>query len=267
MKYSFLFLRYTWITNYAFFDVLKEGYQTLFIPKTGTYSFEVIAAGNQRSHEFPGARICGKIRLERGEKITVALGQQSESSGGSGGTFVVKNTGKFIMPGFSMPLFIAGGTGFSSSINFGRASLAQTAHGNNQVGSSGVQIYQSGDVQNFYCAGAGYRQTPNVGQLCERSEPPQNYLNGLMGGKGFNHSVRIEDEGGFGGGGASFIRRLNGIQKYYYGAGGGFTGGSTRIQDSSHCDGGGGGSFSSDQNATFDYKYEKFGKCKIEFLN
>ena len=38
-------VRYEWIKKSSFFDVLKEGFQTLIIPKTGTYSFEVIGPG------------------------------------------------------------------------------------------------------------------------------------------------------------------------------------------------------------------------------
>ena len=264
-----MLFRYTWITNEILFDVLKEGFQTLVIPKSGIYSFEVVGAGNEATEEFPGARICGKIRLERGDKITVALGQPSKGryTSGSGGTFVVKETRDR-----PEPIFVAGGAGYSFYYsNYGKASLAQTANGNNQIGSSGVQLIQQGDVENFYCAGAGFFEAPDVGQLCEHSEPPQNYFNGLMGGKGFYYHGRYDQafelEGGFGGGGANIHRYLNRIQKVYFGGGGGYTGGSSRIIDPSICHGGGGGSFSADQDATFDYKYEKFGKCKIEFIS
>ena len=87
--------RYKWITKSSFFDVFKEGFQTLTIPKSGTYSFEVIGAGvNYVGNKISGARIIGKIRLERGEKITVALGQKYKgpygTESGSGATFVVK---------------------------------------------------------------------------------------------------------------------------------------------------------------------------------
>ena len=258
---NLLFLRYTWITNSSFFDVLKEGFQTLTIPKSGTYSFEVIGAG--RNNELSGARINGKIRLERGEKITVALGQRGKGAkvSGNGATFVVKGP-------LSEPLFVAGGAGFSGSDdNYGRASLAQTANGNEKIGSSGVQVFQNGVEEDFYCAGAGFLEAPKVGRLTEKSEPPQSYSQGLMGGKGYNYNGNHELEGGFGGGGASFHRQLNGEWKYYDGCGGGYTGGSSRILDDEDCDGGGGGSFAADPNATFDHEYERFGKCKIKFLN
>ena len=257
------FLRYAWITNCSFFNVVKEGFQTLTIPKTGTYTFEVIGVGSGpqwKNHytQISGSRIIGKFRLERGEKITVALGQIYKGYfSGSGATFVVKETGNG-----PEPLFVAAGAGYSEDPdkNYGRGSLAQTAKGNETIGSSGVQKYQKGEEKDFYCAGAGFVEAPKVGRLNEKSEPPQSYSQGLMGGKGLNSS---ELEGGFGGGGASFVRQY----KFYHGCGGGYTGGSSRIQDDDVCDGGGGGSFAADPNATFDHKWEEFGKCKIIFLN
>ena len=150
--------------------------------------------------------------------------------------------------------------------DYGRASLDQTANGNENIGSSGVQEFQNGDEEDFFCAGAGFSKAPKVRRLENKSEPPQTYYQGLMGGKGYQYPDE-ELEGGFGGGGATFTRLLNRQWKVYYGCGGGYTGGSSRIRNDEYCDGGGGGSFAADPNATFDYKFEKFGKCKIKFLN
>ena len=258
--------RYKWITNKSLFDVHKEGFQTLTITKSGTYSFEVIGAGNIKFDfsRISGALIKGKIRLERGEKITVALGQQPGGNfkSGSGATFVVKEVG-------NRPLFVAAGAGYSNQDPFyAQGSLAQTANGNEKIGSSGIQKFQTGDEEDFYCAGAGFLKGPEIGRLDNKSEPPQSYWQGLMGGKGYDHRTNGgELEGGFGGGGAGFIRQLNEDWKWYYGCGGGYTGGSSRIWDAICCDGGGGGSFAADPNATFDHKFEIYGICKIEFLN
>ena len=250
------------------------------MPKSGTYSFEVIGAGTYFNGEISGARINGKNRLERGEKITVAIGQRG-IDGGSGATFVVKETGNR-----PEPLFVAAGAGLSyQHLNFGRASLAQTAKGNEKIGSSGVQKFQNGEEEDFFCAGAGFLEAPKVGRLNDKSEPPQSYSQGLMGGKGYDHlngfmndivcsparpvifvPGPVNLEGGFGGGGATFRRELNGQRKYYFGCGGGYTGGSGRIRNDEKCDGGGGGSFAADPNATFDHKHEEYGKCKIQFL-
>ena len=166
------------------------------------------------------------------------------------------------------PIFVAAGAGYQHlDYEYGRASLAQTANGNEKIGSSGVQVFQNGEEEDFYCAGAGFLEAPKVGRLDDHSEPPQSYSQGLMGGKGYSYQDGYEMEGGFGGGGATFIRELNGDWKYYYGCGGGYTGGSSRIRDYKNCIGGGGGSFAADPNAKFDHKYEQYGKCKIEFLN
>ena len=172
--------------------------------------------------ELSGARINGKIRLERGEKITVALGQKSEgdTESGSGATFVVKETGNRLEP-----LFVAAGAGDSEAdFDYGRASLAPTANGNEIIGSSGVQVFQNGEAKDFFCAGAGFLQASKVERLDDQSEPPQSYSQGLIGGKGYDYSTGVELEGGFGGGGASFQRKLNGQWATYHGCGGGYTG-------------------------------------------
>ena len=65
------FNRYEWITNSAFFDVLKDGFQTLCIQKSGTYKFELIAPG--RSSEYSGARVCGSVNLKQGRDETEIL--------------------------------------------------------------------------------------------------------------------------------------------------------------------------------------------------
>ena len=127
--------------------------------------------------------------------------------------------------------------------------------------------FQNGEEKDFFCAGAGFLEPPQFGHLNDKSQPPQTYSQGLMGGKGYHFDEEGSLEGGFGGGGGSLFRRLNGKSKHYYGCGGGYTGGSSLIRSDKICDGGGGGSFAADPDATFDYQYEDYGKCKIKFLN
>ena len=95
---------------------------------------------------------------------------------------------------------------------------------------------------------------------------PKSYNDGLTGGKGENEYGWVM-EGGFGGGGGCYVRKVIGRSKIYHGAGGGFTGGSTKVGKDvigrDVCWGGGGGSFSADPNATFDHKYVGYGYCKI----
>ena len=230
--------------------MLRDGYQCLTIPRSGAYRFEVIGARNESE---PGARIIGEVRLEKGEKITVALGQTGSHYGcGTGGTFVVKENST----SDPQPLFVAAGAGSAGCVpdDFSKASLTQTASGNDKIGSSGVQIYfdknqnstdsENGSHNDIYCGGAGFWEGPVTGELREDSVAPKSYKDGLIGGKGIDEYGDLA-EGGFGGGGASYYR--NGL--VYYGAGGGYTGGGIKIYNDEYCDGGGGGSFSIDDGA------------------
>ena len=222
-----------------------------------------------------------------GQKITVALGQRgSTSQSGCGGTFVI--TYHEIYKGAREPIFVAGGAAADAgNPSFSKASLHKTAHGNNEVGSSGTQTNVPGyynvmtrkrlpfDYCEVYCAGAGFLDAPKGGYLVRDPVPPENYSQGLKGGKG--KIIRTLTEGGFGGGGAAYCLANNKVCNHkdinYFGAGGGFTGGSSTgihsfsLTDSGpDCYGGGGGSYSSDQNAAFDYALVSFGKCKLEFI-
>ena len=59
----------------------------------------------------------------------------------------------------------------------------KNGHGNDLIGSSGIQSFFPNDQENVYCAGAGFHQGPNVGELVADSVPPQSYAQGLKGGK------------------------------------------------------------------------------------
>ena len=252
------------MTKNYLFDVLRDGFQYLTIPRSGRYRFEVIGACWYNK----GARIIGEVRLEKGEKITVALGQTGNYyQCGSGGTFVVKENGT----SDPQPLFVAGSAGCAwYDYDFSRASLSQSASGNDKIGSSGVQKYfdnsqnnsdsetdnsdtdsdndsddendnESGMEKDNYCCGAGFLEGPVTGELREDSVVPKCYKDGLIGGKIIDDDGDLT-EGGFGGGGAYYYKNGH----YYYGAGGGYTGGGTQINDDGDCEGGGGGSFSID---------------------
>ena len=244
--------------NNSFF-IVWNGFQSLRIPRSGRYRFEVIGAGSRK--EEPGARIIGEIRLEKGEAITVALGQQgSHPFSGNGGTFVVKQNGT----SDPQPLFVAGGAGCAThrESDFGKASLSQTASGNDKIGSSGIQEFLANDENLIFCGGAGFLERPVTGRLREDSVVPKYYKFGLIGGKGIDPCGDLV-EGGFGGGGAMYTKN----RQFYWGAGGGYTGGGTKIYDHSICDGGGGGSFSIDKEAQFDHAQEGNGKCTITYLD
>ena len=189
------------------------------------------------------------------------------------------------------PLFVAGGAGFACDDDFGRASLSQTASGNDKIGSSGIQQYfdnnqnnndsetdnsdtasdndsddenkdESGMENDIYCCGAGFLEGPVTGELRKGSVAPKNYKDGLIGGKGIDEDGNLT-EGGFGGGGALNYKNRND----YHGGGVGYTGGGTKVDHDWYCDGGGRGSFSIDEEAQFDHVQEDYGKCKITYLD
>ena len=247
------------MTNHVLFDVLRDGYQCLTIPRSGRYKFEVIGASYRKDE--PGARITGDVRLEKGEKITVALGQRgSGNSCGNGGTFVVKRD----ETSTPKPLFVAAGSGSVCSLTkkFSKASLSKTAFGNYKIGSSGVQEFISNDDSDIFCGGAGFLEQPVTRRLREDSVAPKSYKDGLAGGKGRTRGGDFT-EGGFGGGGAWYNRNRH----IYLGAGGGYTGGGTKIYNDEYCDGGGGGSFSIDDGARFDHAHRNYGKCTVTYLD
>ena len=109
---------------------------------TGDYRIEAIGAaggydsyGNSAQYRGRGARVIGTFRLNKGEVIRILVGQeggvngQSHSSGGGGGTFVVR--------GANTPLIIAGGGGGTES--------ARSRHSgcDASTGSSGNPGYKS----------------------------------------------------------------------------------------------------------------------------
>ena len=254
------FFSFPWVRNNKIFDVVQDGFQCLTIPRSGRYKFEVIGASWYQ--EEPGARIIGVVRLEKGQKVTVALGQRgNDEYCGHGGTFVVKKNGT----SDPEPLFVAAGAGSAYSVcnyNFSKASLTQAASENNKIGSSGVQQLFASDRNDIFCCGAGFSEEQVIGELRENSVAPKSYKNGLIGGKGIHESGDLV-EGGFGGGGACYYKN----DHTYLGGGGGYTGGGSKILNDEICEGGGGGSFSIDEVAQFDHVREYEGKCKITFLD
>ena len=250
------------------FEVKQDGYQTLTIPVKAEYEIELVAPGNKRT-KYPGVRIVAKFELKKEQRITAALGQQGNYYDcGSGGSFLVLESDEG-----PKPLLIAGGAGRAWDREFGRGNIKQAAVGNENVGTSGKQKFFDGDKEEVYCAGAGYYEAPRVSNLVDGCVAPKSYKEGLTGGQGSWWGQVVE--GGFGGGGGCYKRKVNPYgnqrkvnpyEKHYYGTGGGFTGGSTKVYDHAWCMGGGGGSFSADPKAKFDHKYVKYGYCIIRKL-
>ena len=118
--------------------MLKDGFQTLTIPVSAMYEIELAAPGNSHT-KHPGVKVNGKFELKKGQKITVALGQQgSDPCGGSGGSFVVLNEDRG-----PQPLLVAAGAGhaFFSDKEFGSGNVERTGMGNGRIKASGKQMF------------------------------------------------------------------------------------------------------------------------------
>ena len=184
----------------------KPGFQTSKIPISAFYEIELVAPGNYYE-KTPGVRIVGKFHLKRGQRITAALGQQgNDASCGSGGSFLVLESEEG-----QKPLLIAAGAGSTSDKreDFGCGNIREAAVANENVGSSGKQALIGGPQETgaIYCAGAGYSEAPQVSNLAEGCIAPKSYKDGLTGGIGVNVNGNVT-EGGFGGGGACYVSKV-----------------------------------------------------------
>ena len=190
---------FKWTEPWVPVDVSKNGFQTLTIPVLAEYKIELVAPGNAFT-KHPGVRIIGKFELQKGQKITAALGQQGNDDGcGSGGSFLMLELEKG-----QKPLLIAGGAGFAIlDEEFGRGNIKQAAVGNENIGTSGKQVFINGVKEKMYCAGAGYKKAPRVSNL--KNVAPKSYKDGLTGGKGVDFQGDMV-EGGLGGGGGHYCR-------------------------------------------------------------
>ena len=211
-----------------------RGYQDWIVPETGVYEFTVKGAPGRQGNALGGggAIIKGKVVLQRGEVITVAVGQRGALPpnntawpASSGGTFVVRKSG-------NIPLFVAGGGASSSNVQNGfNAVTNSTFGGSSQQGYSGGQ---NGNGAAGRSAGGGGGGFFSAGGNAERGGGGGGFNNGLVGGFAAGGSSGV---GGFGGGAGSDGESWGGN-----GGAGGYGGGATndRIGGIS---GGGGGSF------------------------
>ena len=103
-----------WTKNTKLFDSTKRGFQTVTFPKSGYYEITAAGAGRPSIGYGRGAVITGKVKIEKSQKIVIAIGQMGGNQyAGSGGTFVAKQTDDQCTP-----LVIAGGCGGSNSDYF-----------------------------------------------------------------------------------------------------------------------------------------------------
>ena len=224
----------TWANTYLSQGTF-QGYQDWTVPEDGTYEFTVRGAPGRQGSALGGggAIVKGRVRLTRGEIITIAVGQRGElptanfvSPGSSGASFVVRKTG-------NVPLFVAGGGSASSGTNNGLNAVLTTRGGTSttsvvggDAGAGASANVSGGSGGGFVSAGAAATGAPN-------SPGGGGFNNGLVGGLTPNTS---SGSGGFGGGGAS-----DGTTPTSGGAGG-YSGGAANTAVA-NARGGGGGSF------------------------
>lgn len=222
----------TWATNYLAQGTF-QGYQDWTVPTDGIYQFTVKGAPGRQGSALGGggAIVRGRVRLNKGEVITIAVGQRGELPpnnltwpASSGGTFVVRKAG-------NIPLFVAGGGSASSNTTNGFNAVTTTIGGTSQPGYTGGQdgngaggITAGGAGGGFYSAGGNSSYGGGGG----------GFNNGLLGGFSAGGSSAW---GGFGGGGGS-----DGQAYGAPGGAGGYGGGGTNSGVGSQS-GGGGGSY------------------------
>jgi hypothetical protein len=230
----------SWVNNTAYFNMQTPGIQQWTVPSTRNYVITCAGAANtyNTSNINYGAILTGTFSLTQGQIINILVGQMAPDAGvsagaggGSGGSFVVTNTGSHLV--------IAGGAGqnFSAS-SVSNATLGTTANtgGNGTVygvgpgtggaggsgGSGGTRglgdNYTIGSTYvNLQGGSGGGGLIGNGTSICVGGGG-SSYTNGGIGGI----------TGGFGGGGGA-----GGISysttpycgNYYIGGGGGYSGG------------------------------------------
>ena len=115
--------------------------------RSGEYEIELLAPSATNAND--GIKATEKIKLRKGEKITVVLGQRGKPTNyncGSGGSFLTleRRSGPIL-------LLAAGGGGVSND-DFGIGSIEEKAKGNDDVGKSGSQFFIENEPNNTFCA-------------------------------------------------------------------------------------------------------------------
>jgi hypothetical protein len=226
----------TWKTDYLQAGNF-QGYQDWTVPTSGVYTFNVKGAagfnGGGSGSTGRGAIVQGRVFLQKGEVITIAVGQVGTAArsggtyGGSGGaSWVVRKSG-------NIPLFVAGGGSADANTTNGRDGQLTTSGGTSSAGADGGSN-GAGSVSSGGQAGGG------GGFLTNGSDA----ANGVKGGASWATGLSTTGGGtvgGFGGfgGGAS----ADGDTLGQTGGGGGYSGGAGSRGSGSFVSGGGGGSF------------------------
>ena len=238
-----------------------QGYQDWTVPISGDYKFDVKGASGYVESTGAGdvgrgARISGTISLNKGEIITIVVGQMGEPGNGSiyggsgGGTFVVRKNG-------NIPLIVAGGG--SANTNSTADALRQGKDGQLTIrGGTGRSTNSFGDngfggpASGGYTGGGG--GFSSNGQNGSRAAGGGSFLSGLTAPVATSITTNSGGAGGFGGAGNSYG------QAAQSGGAGGYSGGSGSQTNTTTYTGGGGGSYISSlvtDVATSDGTYEE----------
>lgn len=222
----------TWATSYLG-QGTYQGYQDWTVPEDGLYEITAKGAPGRQGNALGGggAIVRGRVRLFKGEIITIAVGQRGELPpnnlawpASSGGTFVVRKNG-------NIPLMVAGGGASSSNVQNGLNAVLTNTGGTSQPGyGGGVDGNGAGGIN----AGGGGGGFKSAGGNSSVGGGGGGFNNGLVGGANGGSS---SGNGGFGGGGGS-----DGQAWGSNGGAGGYSGGAT-IATQGGQSGGGGGSY------------------------
>ena len=238
LKTSYNTSTYPWLNSTTYFNA-TDGIQLWTVPRTGTY--RIVAAGAKGADEVGaigglGAIMQGDFSLVANQKIKIAVGQTSNSGGG---TFVVRNT--VGVASTSDILVIAGGGGAGhqfagSQPQFSNATLSDPSNSSASwpsYVSDGTQASGGNGGGSFGgCGGGGGFLTDGA---TTNGAGGKSFLNGLTGPAGGSFT----SPGAFGGGAGA--RRI--------GAGaGGFSGGGGAGDSSTGGTGGGGSSLNNGTN-------------------
>lgn len=266
-----------WLTNTAYFNMERQGYQLWTVPKTGTYTIRAAGGSAGYKHALPFTLnqitpgFCNGIIIEvanvaltQGTKIQIAVGQQggvsgNVSGGGGGATWICNYTGNTNTQGDFIMVAGGGGAVQRATANiatniWGANSLARfttlgntaatgSAGGNLTVVSGNTYPYTGGRNSTWTGGGGGwYADGANSSQLLG-GRGGRSFLNGLQGGGANPSTGSLQSPsfcacGGFGGGGGSHGNSGGG------GGAGGWTGGGGGNQNFDPDVGGGGGSYS-----------------------
>ena len=226
-----------------------QGYQDWTVPVSGTYEFTVAGArgynGRDQSGTWnpgQGAIVKGRVSLNKGEIITIAVGQIGEVqrtngdtawTGSGGGTFVVRKTG-------NIPLFVAGGGSADAIQANGQNGVLSSTGGNSTNGGAGGQAGTGGFTGAFGSTGTGAGAGAGGGFLTDGKAG-----NAGVGGSSFANGLASATAvlsygayGGFGGAGQS-----DGDYYGQSGGAGGYSGGGGGNGATAYITGGGGGSY------------------------